>query len=720
MTTQRNTNTSPGHWIIDLRLKLGVWNYQLLLTLISLTIALPTVAAFDWLFKGDIFAVDIAIAACSAPIITVAIVAIVNPFVEYIHQLKERVIISQRICKIGSWEWNAASDSVDYSDEALRIFGLHQKDSSGFSSLLGLATNEDAERLSTYLAAVRDGQSPAAIEFCIMHPQRGKRMLRMDSAPLTGTDKKHRGVLGTVQDINERAEAQSARYAAELAARNFLAAIEQSPDGMLLLDAKGVIKYVNPATTLISGYPSEKLLGQIAYFMRPEIRRTPPFAAILRQVGKGQSWHGRITDRRRDGSQYPAYGFISTITDERGNVTHYVCTQQDLSEKENLERQFEQAQKMEALGTLVGGIAHDFNNMLGSITSNLFLASTLAEGHPEIIEKLKRADALCFRSAEMIRQLLAFARKDRVKMRDIDLNAFIREVMKLHASTIHENIQLEVSLCPEPAMVHADAVQLQQVLLNLLNNACHALQGRTQPRIKIRTEIVPSGSPILENHPESGDMDYLSLKVSDNGEGIEPRHLNRIFEPFFTTKGVGEGSGLGLAMVYGAVKRHQGIILVNSAEHAGTTFNILLPCVKTRPLSGHQLQAGIDNIMRGNGETVLLVDDEASFVEAHQGVLEMLGYHCLTARNGREAVDIFAENPNRIDVVLCDIVMPEMGGIEAAGHMRHIRADIPIIFATGYEANDGSLPELASDEIIIPKPFSIIELSHTLRALLAT
>jgi len=237
----------------------------------------------------------------------------------------------------------------------------------------------------------------------------------------------------------------------------------------------------NTATSDISGYAAGELLGKTAFFLRPEVRRNAPYAGIVRQI------------------------------------TLYVCGQQDLHEKESLEMQLDQAQKMEALGTQVGGIAHDFNNMLGGITSSLFLARNMAGDNHALLEKLKRADALCFRSADMIKQLLAFARKDHVAMKVLALNSFIKEAMKLHASAIPESIRIELRACSEQAVVCADATRMQQMLLNLLNNACHAVRQTDKPRINISTLVLEPDGILLSTHPEAVAGLHIGLSVADNG-----------------------------------------------------------------------------------------------------------------------------------------------------------------------------------------------------------
>jgi len=700
--------------LINLRMQQGIGAYLLFILTISLSTTLSLVAVFDMLLIGHIDQTDMYIGALTAPLVTGIVILIINPYVEYTIRMQQRIEVSQRITGIGTWEWRRDGNTVDHSGELKRIFSL-AIDCQCFDCLLDRVIEADRERVSTYINAACSGEEPGDIEFSIQHQKTGQRTLHMDSAPLHDAHGGLLGSIGTVSDISNLAEAQAAKLQAETAAKQFITAIEQSPDAVMLLDAEGAVAYINKATTRISGYRLEELLGKQAYFLRPEMARSAPYAGIIRQIIKGESWHGRLEDRRKDGTRYPAYCFISPITNDDGRITHYVCGQQDLSEKESLEKQLDQAQKMEALGTLVGGIAHDFNNMLGGITSNLFLARNLAGDNSALLEKLKRADALCFRSADMIKQMLAFARKDQVAMKYLSLNPFIKETMKLHASAIPENIRVDLQTCTEEAVVCADLTQMQQILLNLLNNASQALRNSDKPRITIRTRVLEPAAELLAVHPEAEAGPHVCLSVSDNGTGIEKQHLHRIFEPFFTTKEVGEGSGLGLSMVYGAVKRHKGFIEASSIPHEETTIRVFFPVSQNMSNQPDHLQPDAADIKRGKGETILLVDDEASFVDAHRQALMMLGYKALTACNGLEAVRIFAEDPNGIDIILTDVVMPEMGGVEAATLMRSIRPDVHILFASGYELGADRNPVLDGRETVLTKPFTIAELSHALR-----
>lgn len=408
-----------------------------------------------------------------------------------------------------------------------------------------------------------------------------------------------------------------------------------------------------------------------------------------------------------------------TTYDEQGAPLLSTGTVQDVSEHRQLEEQLLQSQKMEAIGMLVGGIAHDFNNMLAAIQGNVYLARQhLPHQALRACGKLDNIEKLSLRGGDMVQQLLTFARKDSVQMRPLPLNTFMKEAGKVARSTIPEDIDCSFELCSETLTVLGDVTQLQQALINLLNNACDALQGGGHPQIECSLQRWESHAQFHRMHPEVSDELFARIRVADNGAGIASEHLEKIFEPFFTTKGVGKGTGLGLAMVYGAVSNHGGVIEVESKPGRGTAFYIYLPIYSQHIDSGtdHAVQA---EVMQGKGETILLVDDEQSVRSAVAGVLENLGYQVVTASDGEQAVAQFQQYRDEISLAILDVVMPKMGGMEAARQIRERHAGLPIILATGYDREkalkSGERPERA---LFLSKPFSVEVLSVALRTLL--
>lgn len=379
------------------------------------------------------------------------------------------------------------------------------------------------------------------------------------------------------------------------------------------------------------------------------------------------------------------------------------------------EARFYQAQKMESIGTLVGGIAHDFNNMLSGIHANLFMIKRKLINLPEVEERIDSINQLVKRAAEMIKQLLTFARKDNVEYKIFNLRPFISEAYKLATVSISSTIALSFHAPKEDIWVKANATQLQQVLMNLVNNARDALKGAETPQITIALGSWSPDADFVKRHPELHTERYARVSVSDNGSGIDNELLTRIFEPFFTTKGVGKGTGLGLAMCYGAIQGHSGSIEVESELGKGTTFHILLP-EYIESDEGFQL-ATFHGTEYGHGEYILLADDDPMLRHVQNESLTALGYHVIQASNGREAVEQFKKYQDQIRLVILEVVMPVMGGVRAAGKIRELKQDVPVIYVQGYDPADtlsaDNLP--SSEEMILDKPFTVHALSRAVR-----
>ncbi|RLL53645.1 response regulator [Mariprofundus sp. EBB-1] len=401
---------------------------------------------------------------------------------------------------------------------------------------------------------------------------------------------------------------------------------------------------------------------------------------------------------------------ISHLPDEVAILAK--CYEESNQAHLSMEKQFHQAQKMEAIGTLVGGIAHDFNNTLAGINGNLYLAKQAALAQPDVIERLERIEKLSLRSAETVKNLLTFAHKTRVEAMPLLLGPFIKEAIKLNRVSVPESVKLDYDVAEQDMVVNGDPSQLHQVLLNLINNAFHATEGLPEQKIMISVASYNADALFHQRHESSANA-FARISVSDNGRGISESDLPHIFEPFYTTKEVGKGTGLGLAMVYGSITSQKGVIEVESTP-AGTHMHIYLPlidivmtaddAVKNSPASGH-------------GECILLADDEESLLTATCEVLESLGYQVYTAMDGQQAVDIYESHQDKIDLVLLDIVMPQMGGALAARKMKTMNPAVKLMFVTGYDdktfSDEGDNKLL--DDLVIHKPYAIEELSMLIR-----
>ncbi len=491
--------------------------------------------------------------------------------------------------------------------------------------------------------------------------------------------------------------------------------LEQSGEAVLITDPEGTIEYVNSAFSKLTGYSEADAVTRKPSLLKSEQQNDAFYETLWKTIISGKVWTGKVIQKRKDGSCYPAHLTISPVKNGVGDITHFVGLHSDLSDLQRLEEQLLQSQKMEAIGTLVGGIAHDFNNTLAGITGNLYLAKKEAAGLQNVTDMLLKVESLTSRATETIKQLLSFSRKGIVQKKSIPISPFLLEAIKLHQVSIPENINLHVDVQDSSMVISGDVNQLQQVLINLLNNACYAVAKVKDPCISIKIRSFCADSAWLEKHQDVKNTNFAYICISDNGCGIDMQHRQHIFEPFFTTKGVGQGTGLGLSMVYGAIKSHEGLIEVGTGEYdQGTSFNIYLPLLE---MTAATLPAEKDTeVVSGNGETILLVDDNEVVLDVGKLLLEGLNYIVLTAKDGQEAVETYRASKDVIDLLVLDVVMPKMGGVEALRVIRQESPTVKAIFCTGYDKLNAD--DNASSEAVITKPFYVNELSQMLRSIL--
>lgn len=381
-------------------------------------------------------------------------------------------------------------------------------------------------------------------------------------------------------------------------------------------------------------------------------------------------------------------------------------------EKKNLEAQLARAQRMEAIGTLAGGIAHNFNNLLMGIQGNASLAGLRLDGEHPVREYLSKIEALIKSGSKLTRELLGYAREGRYEVQSVDLNTLIRQSARTFGETRKE-ITIHLNLAEDQLGIKGDISQMEQVLYNLYINAADAMPEGGSLHLKTR-RITHRELKAGAHDPKPGS--YVHLEVRDTGSGMDEDTLNHLFEPFFTTKGLGKGTGLGLASVYGIVKGHHGYIEVDSETGAGTSFHVYLPVSRQeRTVEGKTPSPK----SAGGRETILLVDDEAIVLDVWTQILEQLGYHTIKADNGEEALEIYENNLERIDLVILDMVMPEMGGGETYDRLKIANPGVKVLLSSGYSL-DGQAREIMNRgcDGFVQKPFKPEHLSRKIREIL--
>jgi PAS domain S-box-containing protein len=505
------------------------------------------------------------------------------------------------------------------------------------------------------------------------------------------------------EDITERKWAEE-----EI--RKLTTAVEQSIDGIAIFDLNGRLTYANDAFAATHGYSSKEITGiNITDLQSKEqINGQEDLINHLKTHG---SWAGEVENTRKDGTIFSAYISVTLLKENEGSSKAILVSLIDITEQKMLEAQLNQAQKMEALGTIAGGIAHNFNNLLMGIMGNtsLMLLNT-DPAHPNY-ERLKTIEKQVQSGSRLTNQLLGYAREGKYEIESVSLNRLVIETSNTFSATKKE-IRVHIDLADDLLGINADQGQIEQILLNLYVNAADAMPigGDLFLKTMNATHEDMRDKPYKIN-PGS----YVLLTVRDTGMGMDKKTMEKIFDPFFTTKGFSKGTGLGLASVYGIVKSHGGYINVDSRKGKGSTFSIYLPAsskeVKKESEPSSMLYAG--------KETLLLVDDEDMILEVGARMLEALGYKILTAKGGKEAVKIYKSNKHKISLVILDMVMPDMGGGEVYDKIKKVNPDVKVLLSSGYdiEFQAAEILSLRCDSFI-QKPFDIKTLSREIRKIL--
>jgi PAS domain S-box-containing protein len=510
-------------------------------------------------------------------------------------------------------------------------------------------------------------------------------------------------------DITDRKQAEIALQREQ---EKFRILVEESPLGVSLISEDGHHKYLNPKFIDIFGYtlddiPTEKDWCERAYPDQEYRNKVVSTWAKDQEESKvGEIRPRTFNIRCKDGSEKTVN--LTPVTMKTGDQ---LVIYEDITDKKRLEAQFQQAQRMEAIGTLAGGIAHNFNNLLMVIqgrTSLMLLDKD--SSHPDF-KHLRSIEKYVDDAADLTKKLLGFARGGKYEVKTADLNDLVKKSSKMFGQTKKE-IKIHTKYRKDIWSVEIDQSQIEQVLMNFYVNAWQAMPGGGD--LYVQTENVHLSQEYTKAYQlEPGK--YVRISVADTGVGMDKETRNKIFDPFFTTKEMGRGTGLGLASAYGIVKSHNGFINVYSEKGKGTTFNIYLPASEKGAMKEKDLP---EEVLKGE-ETVLLVDDEEMIIDVGRQLLERLGYNVLSAGNGKQAIEIYKENKGSIQIVILDMIMPDMGGGETFDRLKEINPKIKVLLSSGYSIN-GQATEILNRGCngFIQKPFNIKDLSHKVRGIL--
>ena len=512
-----------------------------------------------------------------------------------------------------------------------------------------------------------------------------------------------RVLFSIVHDVTDRVRAERQLVESEA---NYRRALEQASDAIVVSDRQGSILEVNARTEEILGYPRDEIVGRrLEDFLPAEERDRKPLR--LRDLVDGRSILSERRLQRKNGSMADVEISARDLGDGR-----FQAIVRDISERRRLEEQLRQAQKMEAVGQLTGGIAHDLNNLLTVVLANSeMMASDLPTGREDLRNDLGELQAAARRGAQMIRKLLSFSRHAPLTYQVLDLGRVVEDLLGTLRRLLPAHIEVAFTRDNQPVKILADSGAIEQVLLNLATNARDAMpRGGT---LRLETRRVDVSRPPDGALPGS----YACLSVRDDGIGMDERVRVRAFEPFFTTKPPGEGSGLGMAMIYGLTQQQGGFLELDSELGRGTTVRVYFPLARDdQPLA--ELGTA-PPVLHGGVEQILLVEDEEGLRRVAQRALERVGYRVLTAADGMEALDSYRSHPDGIDLIITDMVMPKLGGLALYRTLRQEGHSVRFLFTSGYAAHEimrGDLPD--GELVLLQKPWTLADLTKRVREVL--
>ena len=643
--------------------------------------------------------------------------------------LRERALKIEKATKLAHAEldqiFNVAADAMLVIDKDFNVLRINAT----FSRLFGIS-REEATGKKCY--AVLRGPRCETPDCALKRILSGQERLEYDvqkeredgfkihciftGIPIRNSEGDVIGIIEDFKDITERNQLQEKLEAAKTYAENIIA---NFLDTLIVTNPDGTIRTINQATLDLLEYKEEELIGKpvgmiFAEEEEEEEEVKPFFTGTLEELAKrGVLRNYELTYKTKSGRRIPMSFNASVMRDEKGEILGLVAGAKDIRKIKETEAQLRQAQKMEAVGQLAGGVAHDFNNLLTVIRGYAELALLSVPKDEGLYQNLNEIRKAGERAANLTRQLLLFSRRQLMEMTPLDLNRVIQGLSEMLGRLIGEDISLSTALGPEPCTVKGDPGSMEQVIMNLVVNARDAMPDGG--KIFVRTENVAVDEEYCKTHRYARPGDFICLSVQDTGVGLDQSIIDRIFEPFFTTKGHGKGTGMGLSVVYGIVKHHQGWINVESSPGKGATFKVYLPALSVKTEEVQESPVPLKEL-RGRGERILLVEDDKSVRELTEEMLSKNGYIVFAAANAREAMDIFEKEGGDFDLIFCDVVLPDERGPRLADRFLKVKPGIGILFGSGYNGDKSDWRAIREGGyLFLQKPFSLPDLLKGVR-----
>lgn len=477
------------------------------------------------------------------------------------------------------------------------------------------------------------------------------------------------------------------RKSSELQLRQLSRAVEQSASTIVITDVLGNIEYVNPKFSQSTGYTPEEAIGNNPRILKSGATPSAEYAQLWRTIKAGGEWRGEFHNKKKNGELYWESASISPIRNADGVITHFLAVKEDITERKQMELQIRQMHNMQSIGTLAGGIAHDFNNILGIILGHVSLLQKRTQDPLAFHHSIDAITKAIQRGAGLVRQILTFARKTEIHPEPVNVNEAIQDLSRMIHETFPKTIEIDLHLSDGIPLITMDHTQFHQALLNLCVNARDAMMTPRDNRpqggkLMIRTGLI-DGATLTKYDRAATSQPYVHISVSDEGSGMSEETRQRIFEPFFTTKKIGEGTGLGLSLVYGVVKSHNGIIEVETRLGEGSTFHMYFPLTESDSgPAGEPTES--ETQVTGGKEGVLIVEDEAALLALLEAAFSDRGYHVHSARDGVEAVNAYQKHKEDIALVVTDLGLPKYDGASVVSKLLTVNPSLRIVVASGF------------------------------------